>query len=96
MKNRNIVKVIAELCQNHNGDIKVVEEMVHSAAESGADIAKIQSIRSKDLTHRERFDSGSVDSEGKITVRKRPYKDEYARLKPLDLSEDDHYKFIEI
>ena len=25
------VTVIAELCQNHKGDIKLVEEMVHAA-----------------------------------------------------------------
>ena len=29
--------LIAELCQNHNGDEKIVEEMVHAAAEAGAD-----------------------------------------------------------
>jgi len=40
----NKVKVIAELCQNHKGDAKLVEEMVHAAAEAGADIAKIQFI----------------------------------------------------
>ena len=50
------VTVIAELCQNHKGDIKLVEEMVHAATEAGADIAKIQSIDSSDLTHRKKFD----------------------------------------
>ena len=94
--NKNKIKIIAELCQNHNGDFKIVEEMVHAASEAGADAAKIQSIRSSDLTHRKRFDAGLIDSEGKVKVRKRPYKDEYERLRPLDLSEDDHYKFIEI
>ena len=32
-----MTKIIAELCQNHNGDLKILEEMVHAAAESGAD-----------------------------------------------------------
>ena len=41
-----MTKIIAELCQNHNGDIKILQEMVHAAAESGADYAKIQSIDS--------------------------------------------------
>ncbi len=94
MKN-NKVKVIAELCQNHNGDFKIVEEMVHSAAEAGADIAKIQSIRSKDLTHRERFDNGIIEN-GKVKVIKRPFKNEMKRLSKLDLSEEDHLKFIEV
>ena len=48
----NKIKVIAELCQNHKGDFKLIEEMVQAAAESGANIAKIQFIESKDLTHR--------------------------------------------
>ena len=51
-------EIIAELCQNHNGDLKILEEMVHAASESGADFAKIQSLHSSELTHRERFDNG--------------------------------------
>ena len=47
-----MTKIIAELCQNHNGDIKILQEMVHAAARSGAEYAKIQSMLSKDLTHR--------------------------------------------
>ena len=39
-----MTKIIAELCQNHNGDIKVLQEMVHVAADAGADFAKIQSF----------------------------------------------------
>ena len=88
------MKIIAELCQNHNGDIKVVEEMVHAAAEAGADFAKIQSMQSKELTHRKRFDDGLIEG-GKIKVIKRPYKNEYERLSKLDLSESDHVKFLE-
>ena len=69
--------------------------MVHAASESGADIAKIQSIDSSDLTHREKFDNGLIDN-GEIKIIKRPYKEEYERLKLLDLSKDHHYKFLEI
>ena len=89
------VTVIAELCQNHKGDIKLVEEMVHAASESGADIAKIQSIDSSDLTHRKKFDDGLIEN-GEIKVIKRPYKNEYERLKLLDLNKSHHLKFIEI
>ncbi len=89
-----MTKIIAELCQNHNGDIKILEEMVHAAAESGADFAKIQSIDSSELTHRKRFDEGLVEGE-KIKVIKRPFKAEYERLKKLDLSEKNHAYFIE-
>ena len=36
--------LIAELCQNHNGDLKVLDEMVSAASSNGADYAKIQAI----------------------------------------------------
>ncbi len=62
-----MTKIIAELCQNHNGDIKVLEDMVHAAAESGADFAKIQSIHSSDLAYRERFEHGLIEG-GKINT----------------------------
>ena len=41
-----MTKIIAELCQNHNGEIKILEEMVR-AAESRFYYAKIQSMLSK-------------------------------------------------
>ena len=51
-----MTKIIAELCQNHNGDRNILDEMVSAAAENGASYAKIQSMHSSELTHRERFD----------------------------------------
>ena len=89
-----MTKIIAELCQNHNGDIKILEEMVHAASESGADYAKIQSLHSSELTHRKRFDEGLIEG-GKVKVIKRDYLSEYERLKKLDLEEEDHLKFLD-
>lgn len=89
-----MTKIIAELCQNHNGDISILEEMVHAAAESGAEYAKIQSMLSKDLTHRLRFDQGLVEN-GQTKIIKRPYKAEYDRLSKLDLTDEQHYLFID-
>ena len=89
-----MAKIIAELCQNHNGDLKILKEMVHAAAEAGADYCKIQSIDSSELTHRKRFDEGLVEN-GDVKVIKRPYEAEFKRLKPLDLSEDAQNKFLE-
>ena len=43
------MKFIAELCQNHNGDMNILREMVKQAAESGADIVKIQNIYAQDI-----------------------------------------------
>ena len=89
-----MTKIIAELCQNHNGDLKSLKEMVHAAAESGAEYCKIQSIKSSELTHRKKFDDGKFEN-GKTIVTKRPFEDELKRLKPLDLTEDAHFKFLE-
>ena len=91
-----MVNVIAELCQNHNGDLKILDEMVAAAAEAKkANYVKIQSMRSSDLTFRKRFEKGLIEG-GRIRVIKRPYKTEYNRLKKLDLSDKQHYHFIEI
>ncbi len=86
---------IAELCQNHNGDIKILEEMVDRAAASGANYCKIQNIFAEDLTYRERFEEGLAEKDN-IKVIKRPYKSEYNRLKALELDYDIQIKFIEI
>lgn len=87
--------LIAELCQNHNGDLKILDEMVAAAAEAGADFAKIQAIDSQELTFRERFENGLTEG-GKIKVIKRPYEAEYNRLKKLDLPYDTQVNFGEI
>ena len=80
--------IIAELCQNHNGDLNLLKSMVKDAAEAGSDYVKIQSMLADDLSFRDRFETG----DGAI---KRPYQEEYDRLKPLDLDDDAHYMFIE-
>ena len=65
-----MTKIIAELCQNHNGNITILEEMVHAASEAGADFVKIQSMLSKDLTYRPRFEEGLFeDGETKVIKR---------------------------
>ena len=91
-----MTKIIAELCQNHNGDLKILDEMVSAAAESGAEFAKIQSMLSKELTHWERFDEGTYSTDGKVITKKRPYREEYDRLKKLDLDDKAHHLFIEL
>lgn len=87
--------IIAECCQNHNGNKEILKKQIHAAAENGADFVKIQAIRSKELTHRERFDEGIVDSSGTTQVIKRPYAAEIARLSKLDLSLDDEAWFVQ-
>jgi N,N'-diacetyllegionaminate synthase len=87
--------IIAECCQNHNGNKEILKKQIHAAAENGADFVKIQAIRSKELTHRPRFDEGVIDENGVTQVIKRPYDAELARLSKLDLSLDDEAWFVQ-
>lgn len=86
--------IIAEICQNHKGDLKLMDEMVWAAAESGAAYAKIQSMLADHLTRRERFETGQWEN-GQQTVIQRPYQPEYERLKPMDLDDEAHHRFVE-
>lgn len=88
-------KIIAEVCQNHNGSRENLGEMIKAAAENGADIVKMQSIWSADVTKRDRFEEGIMDKDGKPVTIKRPYQAEVDRLFKLDLSLDDHQFFID-
>lgn len=85
---------IAELCQNHNGNFDTMKKMALSAKEAGADYAKIQTIFADMVTYRERFEHG-VFVDGEQVVIKRPYKDEYERLKALEINYDQQRLFIE-
>ena len=89
-----MTKIIAELCQNHNGDVNILKDMIWRAADSGASHVKIQTIFSEDLTFRERFEDG-VTSNGIIKSIKRPYSHEFERLSKLDLGFDTHALFID-
>ena len=86
--------IIAECSQNHNGDQEILKRMIHTAAENGADYVKIQAIRSKDLSYRERFEQG-LEEGGVVKVIKRPYQPEFERLQKLDLSIEQERWFVE-
>jgi N,N'-diacetyllegionaminate synthase len=86
--------IIAEFCQNHNGDLELLKEMVWAAAEAGATYAKVQSMLADDLTFRERFEEGAWEGGQQVAI-KRPYQPEYERLRPMDLSDEAHWAFIE-
>lgn len=87
--------LIAECCQNHNGNQDLLKKMIHQAAENGADYAKIQAIRSSELTYRERFEEGEIDSNNKVKTIKRPYQTELERLSKLDLNKEQEHWFVE-
>lgn len=89
-----MAKVITEFCQNHLGKWDVLKEMIWKAAEVGADYAKVQSMLAEELTFRERFEEGKIIN-NKVEVIKRPYKPEYDRLKPMDLTKELFQKFVD-
>jgi len=69
--------------------------MIHEAAQNGADYVKLQAIRSRELTHRRRFDEGHTNDAGVQTVIKRPYKAEFERLSKLDLDLETEAWFVD-
>lgn len=85
---------IAELCQNHNGDLDNLLRMVESAALGGATHIKTQHIYVRNLTFRSEFEEGLTLNK-EVHAIKRPWKQEYERLKSLELSLKDYDKFID-
>jgi len=75
------MKIISELCQNHNGNRDILERLIKTAAVC-SDIIKIQSIKANTFTFREEYEEY------------RPYENEYERLKGLELSREDEEFFI--
>jgi len=89
------MKIIAEFCQNHNGSYETLSRMIAEAAEGGATHAKIQSIFADDLSYRPEFEEGRIAPDGNVKVIKRPYQPEYERLKKLELTYEQHRRFVE-
>jgi N,N'-diacetyllegionaminate synthase len=90
-----MTKLIAEFCQNHNGDFELLERMVAAAAEAGATHGKMQTIFADTVTYRPQFEDGLIQ-DGEVRSIKRPYADEYSRLKGLEISYEETERFIEI
>ena len=88
------MKLIAELCQNHNGDEDLLKKMIDEALEGGASHIKLQTIYSDDLTFRPEFENG-LEKKGEVLCIKRPWDDEYKRLKKLELSQYAYSKFVD-
>jgi len=76
------MKIITELCQNHNGDLEILESMIKASAKD-SDILKIQSIKADTLSYREEYE------------KFRRYKDEYERFKNIELTEKAEKFFID-
>ena len=82
------VKIIAEAGVNHNGDIGRAIEMVHAAAEAGADIVKFQTFSAERLT---------TASAQKAVYQKNGDSDsttQYEMLRKFELSEPDYPRLL--
>lgn len=88
------MKLIAELCQNHNGDFEIVKRMVDAAADAGATHVKIQTMYADNLSFRPQFEEG-LEQDGKTIAIRRPWKQEYDRLKNLELSHHECAAFVD-
>lgn len=89
-----MTKIIAEFCQNHNGNYDILKRMLETASINGATHGKIQNIYAENLSYRPQFEEGII-LDNKVLSIKRPYKLEYERLKKLELTIKDNEKFIE-
>jgi len=85
----NKVLIIAEAGVNHNGDMAIAMQLVDAAAKAGADYVKFQTFKAEDLVSRSAkkadyqvANTGNDDSQ-------------FAMLKKLELSEEDHLILIE-
>ena len=85
--------LIAEFCQNHNGDFDTLQRMIDAAIEGGATHGKIQTIFADDVSFRPEFEEGETAADGRIVTIKRPAQAEIDRLRPLELSYEEHRKF---
>lgn len=87
---------ICELCQNHNGKFENIVRMVDQLAERAVTHIKLQHMYADRLNFRPWFEVGCHLSNGEQTVIKRPFKEEYERLKKLEVSTENNLKFIEL
>ncbi len=90
------MKFIAELCQNHNGNSELVFQMLDEAVQAGATHVKLQHIYVENLTFRNEFENGGEDLVSGAQFISRPFRQEYNRLKNLELSLSICEKFIEL
>ena len=89
------MELIAEFCQNHNGDFGLLKEMVHAAKAAGCTYGKIQSISPDMVTFRERFENGLVE-DGVVKVIKRQYQAEVDRMAQLEITFDQQADFVQL
>lgn len=87
------MRIIAELCQNHNGDPDLVRRMVDEAAEAGATHVKLQNIHASTVALRPQFEQG-LEVDGRVLAIRRPWLAERDRLAGLELDDRTVEEFV--
>lgn len=80
--------VIAEAGVNHNGDIKLAKQLIAVAAEAGADLVKFQTFVTASNISR------NAPKAEYQRVSTDPKESQYAMVRKLELSKDDHLELI--
>jgi N,N'-diacetyllegionaminate synthase len=88
-----MTKIIAEFCQNHNGSMDLLARMIEQAAIAGATHGKMQTIMANTISYRPQFEEGLIVNDV-VKAIKRPYAQEYDRLKTLEINHDETLLFI--
>lgn len=81
--------VIAEAGVNHNGSMKLAKELIHVAAESGADFVKFQTFKADDLVT-----PSAAKAPYQITLQSSA-ESQLEMLRRLELSENQHLELID-
>ena len=87
-KEKQKIKLIAEIGWNHMGNMDLAKEMIIMAARSGVDICKFQTWSEKNLK------SGSWDDDGRREIYKKAQLSEEQHLELTEHCESKKVKFL--
>lgn len=82
------VLIIAEAGVNHNGSMELAKRMIDAAADAGVDYVKFQTFKAANLVTKEA-------KQAEYQQRNAQDDSQYAMLKKLELSQEQHYELID-
>lgn len=80
--------IIAEAGVNHNGSMELAKRLIDAAADAGVDYVKFQTFKAANLVTKEA-------KQAEYQQRNAQDDSQYAMLKKLELSQEQHYELIE-